>query len=151
FRVDKTTPWDVIAELKRRGVSLGAEQVVGLCPAVAANAAVDGQLLEGRLAGVAAAEGARLCDERGGEELTALAARLRREASELARLPADQDAILAGAERAAALVQVLRAAKVSDAELEALLTAAAAGFRAAVAPATQAIYRARVDALDARL
>jgi len=80
-----------------------------------------------------------------------LAVRLTREADELARLPADQDAILAGAERAAALVRVLQAAQVLDGEVEAMLRVAARGLRDAVQPATQSIYRARVDALDARL
>ena len=151
FRIDETTPSDVIGELERRGVAMGAEQIVGLCPAVAASPAADGKLLEGRLGGEAAAEGARRCDERGDEEHTALATRLRREADELARLPADEDAILGGAERAAALMPVLKAAQVLDPELEAMLDAAARGLRAAVSPATQAIYAVRVAALDRRL
>jgi hypothetical protein len=151
FRVDETAPSDVVAELQRRGVSMGAEQVVGLTPAVAAGAAADGRLLEARLARAAAEEGAIRSESRGGEEHSALARRLRHEADELGRLPADEDAILGGAERAAALIQVLRAAQVIDAELEAMLDAAARGFRAAITPATEAVYRARVDALDARL
>ena len=151
FRIDETTPADVIEELQRHGVPMGPEQVVGLCPAVAASPAADGRLLEGRLAGAAAAEGARRCDERGGDEHTALAGRLRREADELARLPADEDAILGGAERAAALIPVLEAAGVRDGELSSMLGAAARGFRVAVSEATAAVYRARVDALDARL
>jgi glutamate formiminotransferase len=151
FRVEETAPSDVIAELHRRGVSMGAEQVVGLCPAVAASAAADGRLLEARLAGAAASEGANRSEERGGEEHTALAGRLRREARDLADMPADQDAILAGAERAAALVRVLDAANVLDGELESMLRASATGLRAAVSPATEAIYRARLEALDARL
>jgi len=151
FRTDETTPSDVVAELRRRGVSMGAEQIVGLCPAVAASPAADGRLLEGRLASAAAADGARRCRERGGEELDALAVRLEREAAGLAGVAADQDAILAGAERAAALIEVLRAAQVLDPELEAMLRAAARGLRAAVSDATAAVYRARIDALDARL
>ena len=151
FRVDETRPADVIAELERRGVSMGEQQIVGLCPAAAANPAADGRLLEGRLASSAAAAGAIRCRERGGEELEALALRLEREADELARLPVDQDAILGGAERAAALIHVLRAANVADEELDALLHAAARGLRAAVTTATQAIYQARVNALEARL
>jgi hypothetical protein len=151
FRVEETAPSDVIAELHRRGVSMGAEQVVGLCPAVAASAAADGRLLEARLAGAAASEGANRSEERGGEEHTAVAGRLRREARDLADMPADQDAILAGAERAAALVRVLDAANVLDGELESMLRASATGLRAAVSPATEAIYRARLEALDARL
>src|SRR5438445_11905841 len=151
FRIDETSPSDVIDELKRRGVAMGAEQIVGLCPAIAATPAADGRILEGRLASGAAVAGAARCLERGGEENTALARRLEREAGDLARLPADQDAILAGAERAAALVHVLRAARALDGEVESMLLVAARGLRAAVAPATEAIYRARVDALDARL
>lgn len=151
FRVDETTPADVIAELRRRGVELGAEQVVGLSPAIAASPPADGRLLEGRLASAAAGEGAARCEARGGEEMAALATRLRREAAELARLPANQDAILGGAERSAALIPVLRAARIDDPELEGLLRAAATGFRAAVSPATESLYRARIDALDARL
>ena len=151
FRIDETSPADVIDELKRRGVAMGAEQIVGLCPAIAATPAADGRILEGRLARAAAVAGAARCLERGGEENTALARRLEREAGDLARLPADQDAILAGAERAAALVRVLQAAQVLDGEVEAMLRVAARGLRDAVQPATQSIYRARVDALDARL
>lgn len=151
FRVDETTPSDVIAELERRGVSLGAQQVVGLCPAVAANPAADGRLLEGRLAGAAAGAAAKRCDERGSEEMTLLAARLRREAADLAALAVDEDAFLSGAERAAALVHVLRAAHVLDEELAGLLHVAATGLRQAVSAATESLYRARIDALDARL
>jgi len=151
FRVDETAPADVIAELERRGVAMGAEQVVGLCPAVAATPAADGRILEGRLASAAAAAGAMRCSERGDDERVALGSRLAREAAELARLPAGQDEILAGAERAAALIPVLRAARVLDGELETMLDVAARGFRKAVTPATESIYRARIDALDARL
>jgi glutamate formiminotransferase len=151
FRVDETTPSDVVAELKRRGVAVGAQQVVGLCPAVAANPAADSRLLEGRLAAVSAEAGARRSEERGGEEMTALASRLRREARELAQLRADQDEFLSGAERAAALVHVLRAAHAQDLEVERLLGVAATGLRRAISPETETLYRARVDALDARL
>ena len=151
FRIGETTPSDVIAELSRRGISMGAEQVVGLCPAVAASPAADGRLLEGRLASAAASAGAGMCEERGGEEPIALAGRLRREAEGLAGLAADQDAILAGAERAAALTPVLRAVGIRDGELEGLLQVAARGLREAVTPATRSIYQARVEALDARL
>ncbi len=151
FRLDETRPADVIAELERRGVSLGAQQLVALCPAFAAGAAADGRLLEGRLAAAAARAGAAACLELGGEEMTALAGRLQREAEALAGLPADQDLILSGAERAAALREVLRAGTVLNAELEGMLGVAAEGLRAAITPPTQSIYAARVDALDARL
>ncbi len=151
FRIDETTPSAVIAELARRGVAMGAEQVVGVCPAIAATAAADGRLLEGRLASAAAEAGADRCDARGGDEHSALAIRLRREAADLARLAADQDAFLAGAERAAALIHVLEAARALGDDLAAMLEAAARGLRSAVTPATEAVYRARLDALDARL
>jgi glutamate formiminotransferase / 5-formyltetrahydrofolate cyclo-ligase len=151
FRVYEVTPSDVVAELERRGVGVGAEQVVGLCPAVAANAAADSRLLEGRLASASAEAGALRCEDRGGEEMTALASRLRHEAHELAQLRADQDDFLSGAERAAALIQVLRAARADDPEVEGLLAVAATGLRRALTPATEALYRARVEALDARL
>ena len=151
FRVDETKPADVIDELAKRGVAMGAQQVVGLCPAAAADVAADGRLLEARLAAAAASAAAVACEERGGEEHVALARRLRREASELARLAAGQDAILGAAERAAALSPVLVAAHTLDDELAAMLDAAARGLRAAVSAATQAIYEARVAALDGRL
>jgi glutamate formiminotransferase len=151
FRPHETVPADVVAELVRRGVPVGAEQVVGLCPAVAAGRSADGRLLEGRLAAVAARTGANRADEKGGEELTALAARLRRESEGLGALSADQDAVLGGAERAAALSAVLRVAGVLDEELDAMLRVAAAGLRAALSEETAATYRVRVDALDARL
>jgi hypothetical protein len=46
---------------------------------------------------------------------------------------------------------VLRAANVLDPELEGLLHTAAAGLRRAVSGAAESLYRARIDALDARL
>lgn len=151
FRLDETRPADVIAELERRGVSLGAQELVGLCPAAAATPPADGRLLEGRLAAAAARGAAERCRQQGDEERLALASRLEREAVALAGLRVDQDEILAGAERAAALRTVLPAAHVADEELDAMLAAAAEGFRAAITPATAAVYRARLDALERRL
>jgi hypothetical protein len=151
FRLDETTPSGVIKELERLGASMGAEQVVGLCPARVANGAADGRLLEGRLAAAASHAGALRCDQRGGEEHIALSRRLRNEALDLAALGIEQDAVLAGAERAAALVGVLRAAQVLDRELEAMLVAATRGLRSAITAGTEVLYRARVAALDARI
>jgi glutamate formiminotransferase / 5-formyltetrahydrofolate cyclo-ligase len=151
FRLDETTPSDVMAELERRGVSTGAQQVVGLSPAFAANEAASGRVLEGRLAAVAAGVGARRSQQRADEEYRGLAKRLMGAAGALLGMEVDQDAILAGAEQAAALVAVLRAARVLDGETETLLRVAARGLRRAVSPATEAIYRTRVEALDARL
>jgi glutamate formiminotransferase / 5-formyltetrahydrofolate cyclo-ligase len=151
FRVDETPPAVVVAELARRGVAVGEQQVVGLCPAIAASEVAAGRLLEGRLAAGAARAGARRCRELGGPELVALAVRLEREAEGLAGLAVAQEELLAGAERAAALVPVLRVAEALDSELEAMLGAAARGLRAAISPSTQAAYPARLNALDARL
>jgi hypothetical protein len=125
--------------------------VVGLCPAVVANAAAGGRLLEARLAAAAARASAARCFERGDNEHVALARRLRREAEGLAALGTDQVVLLAGAERAAALIPVLKVAGVLDAELEAMLGVAAAGLREAVSVETRTVYAARIGALDRRL
>jgi glutamate formiminotransferase len=151
FRIDETPPAAVIAELERRGVRLGPQQLVGLCPASVANEAADGRLLEGRLAAAAARAGAARCRERGGEEHAALALRLDREAGELAALGLAQHEVLSGAERAAALVPVLRAGDVLDDELATMLQVAAIGLRAAISEATAAAHAARMGALDRRI
>lgn len=152
FRLHETRPADVLAELERRGVGIEAQELVGLCPAYAAAPSFgDGALFEGRLAAAAARAAAARCQARGGAEHMALGTRLEREAGELARLGVDQQWMLAGAERAAALRPVLSAARVEDPELDAMLAAAAAGLREAITPATALLYRARIAALDARL
>jgi glutamate formiminotransferase / 5-formyltetrahydrofolate cyclo-ligase len=151
FRLDETSPAAVVAELGRRGVAVGSQHVVGLCPAAVANQAAAGRLLEGRLAASAARAGADRCAEHGGEEHVALAGRLRREADGLAALGIDQDEMLGGAERAAALVPVLRTAGVLDEELRAMLGAAASGLREAITGGTGSTYAARLAALDRRL
>jgi glutamate formiminotransferase len=154
FRLDETTPAMVVAELERRGVAVASEQLIGLCPAAMASSAAAGRLLEGRLAASAAQDGADLCAKRGineRDEHVALAQRLRREAEGLAALGIDQREILGGAERSAALVPVLRAAGVINAELEAMLVAAASGLREAIDSSTRAAYAARLATLDRRL
>jgi glutamate formiminotransferase len=151
FRLDETSLAAVVAELERRGVPVGSQQVVGLCPAAVANPAAAGRLLEARVAGAAARAGSRLSQERGGDEHVALAARLLREAESLAALGVDQADLLAGAERSAALVQVLRAGGILEPELEAMLLDAAHGLRAAVTSETRAAYGARWAALQRRL
>jgi hypothetical protein len=145
FRPDETSP------AARRGVAVGSQHLIGLCPAAVANEAASGRLLEARLAASAARTGADRCSERGGEEHVALAGRLRREAEGLAALGIDQGAILAGAERAAALVPVLRTAGVLDGELHAMLGAAASGLRGAITGETRSKYAVRFAALDGRL
>jgi glutamate formiminotransferase / 5-formyltetrahydrofolate cyclo-ligase len=126
----------------------GQPELVGLCPAAAAGPGCDGGLLEARLAGLAAARGAAAAELRGGEESSRLAGRLAAESASLRGLAADQEAILGGAERAAALARVLRAGGLATPELEALLGVAAAGLRAAVAPSTASHFARRVDLLD---
>src|SRR5216684_3320574 len=151
FRLDETPPSAVIEELERRGVAIGSQHVIGLCPAAVANPAAHGRLLEARLAAAAARHGAELCAAQGDDEHTRLAGRLEREAGEIARMGVDQGELLAGAERAAALVQVLRAAGVLGHELETMLDVAARGLRSALAAETSSRHSARVDALDRRL
>jgi len=151
FRVDQTSPAAVVDELVRRGIRVGDQELVGLCPAIAANEVAAGRLLEGRLAAAAARAGAAKCRASGDEEHVALAGRLEREAEGLAALGVDQQDLLAGAERTAALTPVLRVANVLDEELESMLDAAARGLRAAINPATQSAYTARMAALDMRL
>jgi glutamate formiminotransferase len=151
FRVDETPPAAVVAELERRGVDVGTQQVVGLSPAIAAGDVGGGRLLEGRLASAAARAGALRLKELGDDESLALALRLNRESHALAALEAAQGDLLVGAERAAALTPVLRVAGVLDAELEAMLDAAARGLRAALSAGTVEAYSARIAALDRRL
>jgi glutamate formiminotransferase len=151
FRVDETPPAAVLDALRRRGVSVLEQELVGLCPAVAANEAAGGRLLEGRLGAAVAREGARRARKRGGSELDALAARLDAEADGLAALAAGQSELLAGAERCAALPPVLNAAGVLDDEIDTLSLVAARGLRLAIRPDTAAAYHVRIAALDRRL
>ncbi len=151
FRLDETPPSAVIAELERREVQMGPQQVIGLCPAAVAAPAAAGRLLEARLAAAAARRGARLSAALADDEHIRLGGRLEREAAELARLGIDQGELLAGAERAAALVPVLRAAGVLTSELEALLDMAARGLRTALDGDTLSRHTARIGALDRRL
>jgi glutamate formiminotransferase / 5-formyltetrahydrofolate cyclo-ligase len=153
FRVGETPPAAVVEGLVRRGVTVGEQQLVGLCPAGFANSAAAGRLLEARLAAAAARAAAALCRQQAlsDDEHAALAARLEREAVGLAGLGTGQEDLLAGAERAAALVPVLRAAGIREDELEAMLGVAAGGLRAALSSSTEKAYGARVAALDRRL
>jgi len=151
FRLEETAPAAVVAELERRGVKVGSQHLVGLCPAIVANPTAAGRLLEARLAASAAEAAAVRCAERGTDEHNALAARLRKEGENLATLGIDQGELLIGTERTAALVPVLRAAGVLTEELRLMLGAAATGLREAIAPETEAAYTARIEALDRRL
>ena len=80
-----------------------------------------------------------------------MARQLSREAEALAGLAVDQDALLGGAERAAAMVPVLDVAGVLDGELSAMLRAAASGMRGAVNSETRSTYAARFAALERRM
>lgn len=151
FRLDETPPSAVVAELERRGVAIESQHVVGLCPAAVANTAAAGRLLEARLAAAAARRGAELCASRDDIEHARLASRLEREAAELARTGIDQGEVLAAAERAAALVPVLRAAQLLDHELESMLNVAGRGLRSALHPDTLGRHAVRIEALDRRL
>jgi hypothetical protein len=150
-RLDETPPAAVIAELERRNVQLGPQQVIGLCPAAVAAPAAAGRLLEARLAAASARRGAHLCAALADDEHVRLGGRLEKEAGELARTGIDQGDLLAGAERAAALVRVLRAAGVLSPELEAMLEVAARGLRSALDRDTLSRQTTRVGALDRRL
>jgi glutamate formiminotransferase len=114
FRLEETAPAAVIAELERRGVSIGSQHVIGLCPAAVANQAAAGRLLEARLAAAVA--------RRGG---------LNREATELARTGIDRDALLAAANQSATLIPVLMAAGVLGDDMRRMLEIAVRGLRSA--------------------
>jgi glutamate formiminotransferase len=126
----------------------GTPELVGLCPAAAAGPGCDGGLLEARLAAAGAAAGAAGARRRGGEEHERLAARLAAEAESLRAIGSDQEAVLGGAERALALIRLLRAAGLADSQIEALLWAATTGFREAFSPQTLADAEARVALVD---
>ena len=151
FRLEETPPAAVVAELERRGVTIAAQQVIGLCPAAVANEAAAGRLLEARLAAAASRRGAARCAALGDAEHIKLAGRLEREADSIARMGIGQGELLGGAERAAALVPVLKAAGVLGSELESMLDIAARGLRTALHPETLKRHAARTDALDRRL
>ncbi|MGH7903753.1 MAG: glutamate formimidoyltransferase [Candidatus Dormibacteraceae bacterium] len=155
FDLRRAPPDRVLAEVGRlaaaSGIRLGAHQVAGLCPAAAAGDAASGRLLEARLAGAAAAAGAARCRELGGEERTLLGARLDREAAALNELGASPEHLLAGGERAAALLGVLEAAGCLSGDLEMLLRVAVAGFRAGLGDEVRHRFPERAAALDRRL
>ena len=129
----------------------GEPELVGLCPAAAAGPACDGGLLEASVAAHAARAAAETARSRPGEEMARVAERLQAESRSLARVPPLQDEILTAAERSAALPRVLRAATLSSAELDGLLTLSAAGLRTAVTAETAGRFCQRVALLDAWL
>lgn len=126
----------------------GEPELVGLCPAAAAGPGCGGGLLEARLAASAARQAAVAAARRAGDQPGGLARRLAGESRSLGRLAADQESVLAGAERVVALTQLLAAADLGSPELEALLGVAARGLRAAVGSDTAARFARRVALLD---
>lgn len=126
----------------------GEPELVGLCPAAAAGPGCDGALLEARLAAAAARRAADAAQTRRSDEMARMAERLTAESRSLAATPADQEALLAAAERVAALTRVLVAAGLSDPELDAVLVLSAAGLRRAVSTETAARFRRRIALMD---
>jgi len=151
FRLGETPPAGVITELVQRGVALGTQQIIGLCPAAVATSAAAGRLLEARLAAAAARRGAELCAAQRDDEHLRLAGRLEQTADAISRTAIEPEQMLSTAEQAAALVGVLKAARVLTDELEAMLRIAAQGLRIAMGPEIQAAFTTRIRALDRRL
>ncbi len=151
-KLEATGPEVAHAEAARlaaaAGFELGPDEIVGLCPAGAAIPAAGGRILEARLAAAAARRGAAASHRGQGEEARRLGDRLTREAAEISGLGAEQEAVLAGAERTAALRRVLERAGVLDPASAALLGVAVDGLRAALGPEVREQYAARVEALD---
>jgi glutamate formiminotransferase / 5-formyltetrahydrofolate cyclo-ligase len=123
-------------------------ELVGLCPAAAAGPGCDGGLLEARIAALAASSAADACRAAGGDERERVAARLHGSAEGLRGLEAAPSELLSGAEQAAALRRVVRAAGVGDACTADLLGFAADALLAAVDPATRAQFADRVRLLE---
>jgi glutamate formiminotransferase len=150
-RLDVMTPARALEEVRRRadeqGITVGPEEIVGLCPAAAATRAADGRLLEARLAAAAAAAAGTRLAEAADAEGRRLAERLQRESRQLSRLPAVQESLLEATERALALARILRAARVEDEELQVMLAVAAGGLLAALSEETRARHPKRLALL----
>jgi len=151
FRPEETSPQQVVDELTRRGVQVGEQQLVGLCPAVAASEVAAKRILEARIGAAVARAGAYRALERGGPELSALSRKLDAEAESLKALGVSQEELLAGAERCAALPPVLQTAGLLDGELQSMAQLAARGLRDAVGERTRSKYSERLAALERRL
>ena len=147
-RPEEAGPALVYEATRRLARCEGTPELVGLCPALVAGPGCDGGLLEARLASIAAAWAAERARGRGGDEHRRLADRLAAEARSLRELDASQEAILGGAERAAALVRVQQPAGIAETETDAFLRTAVVGFRQAVRRVTGPTARERIDLLD---
>jgi glutamate formiminotransferase len=146
-----TPPRAIRAELKKLDVAVLDEELVGLCPAAAAQglAVAEGRLLEGRLASAATRIAAVAIRRMGGEEHRLLAGRLEAEAAGLAGLGPDQPDLLNAAERSAALSRVLAAAGLGRrSDLRSALEVAAVGLRQALSKQLARRFPQRVRLLD---
>jgi glutamate formiminotransferase / 5-formyltetrahydrofolate cyclo-ligase len=146
--LDATAVGQAYAAATQLAGQQGTPELVGLCPAAAAGPGCDGGLLEARLAAAGAAAGAAAARRRGDEEHERLAVRLAAEAQSLKALGGDQEAVLGGAERALALIRLLRAAHLAESQSEALLWAASTGFREAFSRETLSGAEPRVALVD---
>jgi glutamate formiminotransferase/glutamate formiminotransferase/formiminotetrahydrofolate cyclodeaminase len=151
--VDAATPASVLREVGARatasGLSVGGEELVGLCPVAAAPPVAAGRLLEAHIAAAAVEAGARECRARDDEEHQRVAGRLDATATRLRALEPEPGSVLAGAEESAAARRVLRAAGRLPADADEMLLYAARSLRSIVA--TRPEYEARLSALDAWL
>lgn len=129
-------PGRVLNEVRRRaeelGIEVGADEVVGLCPAAVAPPAARGRLLECRLAAAAARLGA----------LEHKRPALEQVAAELAPLGPGSEALLAALEGAAGVAEWL------DGEARAMLRYAAVQLRGALPAQALVEYPERVRAVD---
>jgi glutamate formiminotransferase len=156
------TPGLVLAEVRQRvgaiGGSVAGDEVVGLCPAGACEPwtpAIAGQVLEARVAAAAARSSAASARgslaAAGGSgarraEVLGVAVRLDRAAEELAGV-ASTESFLAAAEQSAALLRVLAAGRMLQAEPAALLQYAADALLASAPAGVGARFEERVAAL----
>jgi len=140
-RPDETSVSAAFTRACELAAAPGTPELVGLCPASAAGPGCAGGLMEARIAAMVALRAA-------GAAPLELAGQLAEEGRSLRGLEASQEAVLAGAERTAALRRQLRGAGLVTPDQEALMAVAAHGLRAAVSPATRARYPDRVALLD---
>ena len=151
-RPDLTSLPRVLERVRSLHPGAGPDELIGLCPAAAAGPVAAGPgILELRLAAAATTIGSAAVRARGGDEQERLAAKLDREAESLTTLGIEAEAFLAGAERAYAILRVLRAAGDLRPDLEAMLDAAARGLRAAAGSEAAAAFPDRARLLDAWL
>jgi glutamate formiminotransferase len=147
--LQRASPATVYAEVARLARALqlepGPDEVVGLCPAVAANVdAASGNVLEARIAAAAARRFGGWCVASGDRERSRLGTGLLAEAEKLALVPARQETFLAAAEECLAMTRLLAPTGYTDPEVEAMLSVAARGFEVALLPETRQRHQRRV-------